>query len=51
LPSGSGGSDFNRDLGFLSTEEEPKPFLEGKIPLTVEQHARMCGALEGDSRV
>src|ERR1700761_7793671 len=23
----SGGSDFNRDLGFLSTEEELRPFL------------------------
>jgi predicted dithiol-disulfide oxidoreductase (DUF899 family) len=39
----SGGSDFNRDLGFLYTEEELKPFLEGQIPLTVEQNARMCG--------
>ncbi len=39
----SGGSDFNRDLGFLSTEEELKPFLEGEIPVTVEQNARMCG--------
>lgn len=39
----SGGSDFNRDLGFLSTEEELKPFLEGDIPATVEQNARMCG--------
>jgi predicted dithiol-disulfide oxidoreductase (DUF899 family) len=39
----SGGSDFNRDLGFLYTEEELKPFLEGGIPLTVEQNARMCG--------
>jgi predicted dithiol-disulfide oxidoreductase (DUF899 family) len=39
----SGGSDFNRDLGFLYTEEELKPFLEGDIPLTVEQNARMCG--------
>jgi predicted dithiol-disulfide oxidoreductase (DUF899 family) len=38
----SGGSDFNRDLGFLYTEEELKPFLEGEIPLTVEQNARMC---------
>src|SRR3954447_17479681 len=32
----SGGSDFNRDLGFLHTEEELKPFLEGAIPPTVE---------------
>jgi predicted dithiol-disulfide oxidoreductase (DUF899 family) len=39
----SGGSDFNRDLGFQSTEEELRPFLEGEIPLTVEQDARMCG--------
>ena len=39
----SGGSDFNRDLGFLYTEEDLKPFLEGEIPPTVEQYARMCG--------
>jgi predicted dithiol-disulfide oxidoreductase (DUF899 family) len=39
----SGASDFNRDLGFLYTEEELKPFLEGEIPPTVEQNARMCG--------
>jgi predicted dithiol-disulfide oxidoreductase (DUF899 family) len=39
----SGGSDFNRDLGFLHTEEELKPFLEGEIPPTVEQNARSCG--------
>ena len=39
----SGGSDFNRDIGFLYTEEELKPFLEGEIPPTVEQNARMCG--------
>jgi predicted dithiol-disulfide oxidoreductase (DUF899 family) len=39
----SGGSDFNRDIGFLYTEEELKPFLQGEIPLTVEQNARMCG--------
>src|ERR1700683_5592348 len=38
----SGGSDFNRDIGFLHTQEELKPFLEGKIPPTVEQNARMC---------
>jgi predicted dithiol-disulfide oxidoreductase (DUF899 family) len=37
------GSEFNRDLGFLHTEEELKPFLEGEIPATVEQNARMCG--------
>jgi predicted dithiol-disulfide oxidoreductase (DUF899 family) len=40
----SGGSDFNRDLGFLYTEEELKPFLEsGEIPSTVVQNAEMCG--------
>jgi predicted dithiol-disulfide oxidoreductase (DUF899 family) len=39
----SGGSDFNRDLGFLYTEEELKPFLEGGIPSTVELYAGMCG--------
>jgi predicted dithiol-disulfide oxidoreductase (DUF899 family) len=39
----SGGSDFNRDIGFLYTEEELKPFLAGEIPATVEQNARMCG--------
>jgi len=39
----SGGSDFNRDLGFHYTEDELRPFLEGEIPLTVEQNARMCG--------
>jgi predicted dithiol-disulfide oxidoreductase (DUF899 family) len=38
----SGGSDFNRDLGFLWTEEELKPFLDDVYP-TVEQNARMCG--------
>jgi predicted dithiol-disulfide oxidoreductase (DUF899 family) len=43
----SGGSEFNRDLGFLRTEEELKPFLEGEIPPTVEQNARMCGTDAG----
>ncbi len=37
------GSDFNRDLGFLHTAEELKPFLEGEIPPTVEESARSCG--------
>ena len=37
------GSDFHGDLGFARTEEELKPFLEGEIPPTVEQNARMCG--------
>lgn len=39
----SGGSDFNRDLGFQHTEEELRPFLAGDIPPTVVQNARMCG--------
>jgi predicted dithiol-disulfide oxidoreductase (DUF899 family) len=43
----SGGSDFNRDIGFLYTEEELQPFLQGEIPLTVEQNALMCGTDAG----
>ena len=39
----SGGSDFNRDLGFLSTAEELKPFLDGEIPPVVEQMAAATG--------
>jgi predicted dithiol-disulfide oxidoreductase (DUF899 family) len=39
----SGGSDFNRDLGFVSTEQELKPFLEGEIPAVVEQLAEASG--------
>src|SRR3954464_11953700 len=40
----AGGSDFNRDLGFTSTQEELRPFLEsGAIPATVEQNAESCG--------
>jgi predicted dithiol-disulfide oxidoreductase (DUF899 family) len=42
-----GGNDFNRDLGFLYTREELRSFLEGDIPLTVEQNARMCGTDAG----
>jgi predicted dithiol-disulfide oxidoreductase (DUF899 family) len=42
------GSDFHRDLGFLHTEEELKPFLEsGQVPLTVDQNAEMCGTDAG----
>jgi predicted dithiol-disulfide oxidoreductase (DUF899 family) len=38
------GPDFHRDTGFLYTEEELRPFLEGgDIPPTVEQNAEMCG--------
>jgi predicted dithiol-disulfide oxidoreductase (DUF899 family) len=39
----SGGSDFNRDLGFLHTEEELKPFLDGAIPAGVDQMAAASG--------
>jgi len=39
----SGGTDFNRDLGFLYTEEDLKPFLEGEIPAVVEQMADATG--------
>jgi predicted dithiol-disulfide oxidoreductase (DUF899 family) len=41
------GSDFNRDLGFVHTEEELRPFLEGEIPATVKQNAEMCGVDPG----
>jgi predicted dithiol-disulfide oxidoreductase (DUF899 family) len=38
------GDDFNRDLGFLHTEEELKPFLEsGQIPVSVETMAELSG--------
>jgi predicted dithiol-disulfide oxidoreductase (DUF899 family) len=39
----SGGCDFNRDLGFLWTREELRPFLDGEIPPTVEQMAEAAG--------
>ena len=39
----TGGSDFNRDLGFTSTAEELRPFLEGEIPATVKQNAESSG--------
>jgi predicted dithiol-disulfide oxidoreductase (DUF899 family) len=39
----TGGSDFNRDLGFTHTEEELRPFLEGEIPPAVTQNAESCG--------
>ena len=41
------GSDFNRDLGFASTEEELKPFLEGEIPPVVTQMAERSGTTPG----
>jgi predicted dithiol-disulfide oxidoreductase (DUF899 family) len=37
------GSDFHRDLGFVHTEEELRPFLEGEIPPAVEQMAKRSG--------
>ena len=37
------GDDFNRDLEFLNTEEELKPFLEGEIPPSVELMAKLSG--------
>ena len=37
------GSDFNRELGFVRTEEELRPFLEGEIPPTVAQMAKRSG--------
>jgi predicted dithiol-disulfide oxidoreductase (DUF899 family) len=43
----SAGSDFNRDIGFLHTEEELQPFLAGEIPATVVQNAEMCGTTAG----
>jgi predicted dithiol-disulfide oxidoreductase (DUF899 family) len=37
------GDEFNRELGFLHTEEELQPFLEGEVPPTVEQMAERSG--------
>jgi predicted dithiol-disulfide oxidoreductase (DUF899 family) len=38
------GPDFNRDIGFLHSAEELKPFLESSgISQVVEQNARACG--------
>ena len=37
------GDDFNRELGFLATEEELEPFLEGEIPPTVARMAELSG--------
>jgi predicted dithiol-disulfide oxidoreductase (DUF899 family) len=48
LPWVSAETDFHRDLGYYSTQEELKPFLEsGNIPPTVTQNAEMCGTTEG----
>jgi predicted dithiol-disulfide oxidoreductase (DUF899 family) len=38
------GNEFHRDLGFMHTEEELRPWLDsGNIPPTVVQNAEMCG--------
>jgi predicted dithiol-disulfide oxidoreductase (DUF899 family) len=38
------GDEFNRELGFLNTEEELKPFLESdQIPVTVYKMAELSG--------
>jgi predicted dithiol-disulfide oxidoreductase (DUF899 family) len=37
------GDDFNRELGFVHTPEELRPFLEGDIPPAVEQMAKRSG--------
>ncbi|MFD7260567.1 DUF899 domain-containing protein [Streptomyces sp. NPDC059874] len=37
------GSDFHRDLGFMYTEEELRPFLDGEIPPIVSQMAKASG--------
>jgi predicted dithiol-disulfide oxidoreductase (DUF899 family) len=39
----AGGTDFNLDIGFTSTEEQLKPFLEGEIPPVVKQMAEASG--------
>jgi predicted dithiol-disulfide oxidoreductase (DUF899 family) len=40
----STGDEFNRELGFLNTEEELKPFLEsGQIPVSVDKMAELSG--------
>ena len=41
------GPDFHRDIGFLYTEDELRPFLEGEIPPVVEQNAKACGVDAG----
>jgi predicted dithiol-disulfide oxidoreductase (DUF899 family) len=37
------GDDFTLDLGFVTAPDSLKGFLQGTIPLTVEQNARLCG--------
>jgi predicted dithiol-disulfide oxidoreductase (DUF899 family) len=40
------GSEFNRELGFLNTEEL-RSFLEGELPPAVVQNAEACGVDAG----
>ena len=42
----SAESEFNRDLGFVSTPEQLKPFAESEMPATVVLNAEMCGTDE-----
>lgn len=37
------GPDFHRDLGFVYSMEDLKPFLEGEMPPAVTQNAQACG--------
>jgi predicted dithiol-disulfide oxidoreductase (DUF899 family) len=41
------GPDFHRDLSFLHTEEELRPFLAGELPPAVELNARACSVDAG----
>jgi predicted dithiol-disulfide oxidoreductase (DUF899 family) len=42
------GSEFNRDIGFLYTQEELAPFLSsGELPAAVTQNAAACGVEPG----
>jgi predicted dithiol-disulfide oxidoreductase (DUF899 family) len=45
VSTGEGG--FNVDLGFVTSEEQLRPFLAGEIPTTVELNARICGTDAG----
>jgi predicted dithiol-disulfide oxidoreductase (DUF899 family) len=37
------GTDFHEDIGFVHSEEDLKPFLDGEIPPTVEEMAERSG--------
>jgi predicted dithiol-disulfide oxidoreductase (DUF899 family) len=43
LPWVSAETDFHRDIGFVNTEDELKPFLEGEIPPVVKLMAERSG--------